>query len=405
MRSRIAVFVVLANSVLLTPAAARAEEDVRIKAFHSGRCLAPGGKPGVEECAHAVLAIDPVPGTGRVMIRAGGNCLYSNRDGRFAWYACNPAYDDQQWEFTPLDPGADPIARSSLDNFHMLRAVNSGKCLFSNQDGRFGVYACTSSYADQYWKVHSEVHPLQAFHSRLCLSPAGMVECSAGENIDLVPVGPGLVMLKHAATNQCLYSNRDGRFAWYGCNPGFDDQFWRPLPPDGAPAELSDPRGGYRMLQAVNSGKCLFSNKDGRFAVYGCTPAYADQYWHLAHVGGHATMTMAPPPPPIRPVLPVAVPPPPPGNHSTILSTDKTVYRVGEPIVVSWVGMADSSSAWTTIVKATDATDQWGDWAYTGGGTTGSRTVTTRLPPGDYEARAYPDNATNLLDRVAFSVR
>lgn len=125
-------------------------EQGQILSVHSGRCLGGGDHPGVEACGPAAgLTTLPVPGPagqgGAFLLRhdASGRCLYSNRDGRFGWYVCTPAYSDQFWSWL-LVPGATAGAR-------MLRAQHSGQCLFSNVDGRFGLYTCTAGYSDQHW--------------------------------------------------------------------------------------------------------------------------------------------------------------------------------------------------------------------------------------------------------------
>ncbi len=122
-------------------------EHGQLLSVHSGRCLGGGGRPAVAPCGQAGdLATLPVPGLGGVfMLRhePSGRCLFSNRDRRFGFYQCTPAYGDQHWSWLPL-PGPAGGAR-------MLRAQHSGQCLFANADGRFGLYTCTVGYSDQHW--------------------------------------------------------------------------------------------------------------------------------------------------------------------------------------------------------------------------------------------------------------
>lgn len=100
-----------------------------------------------------------LPGNGgQFMLRSERiqGCLFSNRDGRFGWYACTPAYGDQHWSWL-ASPGQGAAGS-------MLRASHSGQCLFSNADGRFGLYACTAGYSDQRWNLAgpSRRRPVQA---------------------------------------------------------------------------------------------------------------------------------------------------------------------------------------------------------------------------------------------------
>lgn len=118
--------------------------------LHSGLCLGGGGRPAVEPCGQAgELVTLPVPGaSGGFMLRhePSGRCLFSNRDGRFGWYACTLAYSDQYWSWLPL-PESDLAGGP-----RMLRSQHSGQCLFANADGRFGLYTCTVGYSDQHWR-------------------------------------------------------------------------------------------------------------------------------------------------------------------------------------------------------------------------------------------------------------
>lgn len=134
----------------LLGAAPASAEPVSLKAFHSGKCLTPGGL-GVADCAGKTsLDVSPGPG-GAVMIRAGASCLFSNADGRFNWYNCNPNWNDQLWQWKEADGGAEAKVRE--EKWRQLRNVNSGKCLYSNSDGRFGVYDCNSKWSDQFWST------------------------------------------------------------------------------------------------------------------------------------------------------------------------------------------------------------------------------------------------------------
>lgn len=73
-------------------------EQGQLVSVHSGRCLGGRGHPAAEPCGPAAgLATLPVPGAGgqggAFLLRheASGRCLFSDRDGRFGWYVCTPA--------------------------------------------------------------------------------------------------------------------------------------------------------------------------------------------------------------------------------------------------------------------------------------------------------------------------
>ncbi len=273
-------------TLLAAPALA---QTVGLEAYHSKKCLA--GGPGVRDCGPETALTIRTIGPGRVMLEgAGGNCLFHNRDGRFNWYTCNEAWNDQHWEWRRLGPTAEGPARNALQNWRMLRNVNSGKCLFSNSDGRFGVYDCESKFADQFWRIAAPA-AISAFHSELCLQGGpGVGRCAPQSALELMAApgadgGPHKVMIKNPRGNQCLYSNADGRFNWYNCNSAWSDQFWEPIAPPDAPGEVRGLSAGYRMLRASHSGKCLFSNKDKRFGVYDCNAKFTDQYWRLSGPG------------------------------------------------------------------------------------------------------------------------
>lgn len=281
---------------------AAAAPPARLIAFHSGQCLNGSGKPGVQACGTAApIATLPLPDGRRVMLRneATQQCLFSNRDRRFGWYACTPGYADQHWEVIAPDAAAGPEVRGALLPQVMLRAAHSGLCLFSNQDGRFGVYNCTQGFSDQFWAFDPGPTGLQAFHSGKCLRPGGGdAACSPATDLDLLPLPQGGAQLRQRGANNCIYSNGDGRFAWYQCNAAWNDQHWYGSLPDASPGEVRPSGTRFRMLRSANSGKCLFSNRDGRFGVYTCTPAFVDQFWQTT--AGNATPSWLPAPKPAQ---------------------------------------------------------------------------------------------------------
>jgi len=85
------------------------------------------------------------------------------------------------------------------------------------------------------------------------------------------------------------------------------------------------------------------------------------------------------------------------------IRVNKAVYKANETIVLSYSAMKGTSTDWTNVIGATEATDEWGNWEYTNGSDGGTRTVKP-LPAGEYEARAYFEGSTDLVDRVKFRV-
>lgn len=117
---------------------------------------------------------------------------------------------------------------------------------------------------------------LESRHSGWCLgsgSRPGVEPCDTAGRVRLesVPGESGAFLIRSELSNSCLYSNRDGRFGWYTCTPRFVDQRWTWV------GGGSD--GG--LLRAVHSDQCLYSNADGRFGLYQCTPRFRDQRWRL----------------------------------------------------------------------------------------------------------------------------
>src|SRR4051794_5056667 len=101
--SGIALFALLASA----PRAHAQPHEARglLVASHSQLCLSPRGTPAVAPCgADAFMTLVPVGGArSSFLVRrdSDGVCLFSNRDGRFGWYACTPAFTDQHWTWLP----------------------------------------------------------------------------------------------------------------------------------------------------------------------------------------------------------------------------------------------------------------------------------------------------------------
>ncbi len=145
---------------LLAAASAHAQsaqlQKVRgvLLASHSQQCLRPFGPPGVGPCSDAsFFQLIPIAGSrSEFQLRRDRDnaCLAANRDGHFEWTTCaaaSPGSIDQHWSWLP--------SSEARGEGEMLRAVHSRSCLFSNSDGRFGLYACTDEYTDQRWQILS----------------------------------------------------------------------------------------------------------------------------------------------------------------------------------------------------------------------------------------------------------
>jgi hypothetical protein len=103
-----------------------------------------------------------------------------------------------------------------------------------------------------------------------------------------------------------------------------------------------------------------------------------------------------------------------PGNAQTVLfrneqinacafptvfltATPSTVAQ-GGPLMVSWTAPPGSSSLdWIGLYKVGDPNTAFGTWFYTGGTTSGSRTITAPQVPGQYEFRYLVNNSFNSV--------
>ena len=79
--------------------------------------------------------------------------------------------------------------------------------------------------------------------------------------------------LKNFESNQCIYSNSDGRFNVWNCDDHqYQDQWWY--------LEVRhNVYDNYYRIKNKESEKCLYSNSDGRFYVWICDNLFDDQYW------------------------------------------------------------------------------------------------------------------------------
>jgi hypothetical protein len=102
------------------------------------------------------------------------------------------------------------------------------------------------------------------------------------------------------------------------------------------------------------------------------------------------------------------VPAPQPKTGSKIsLSTNRGVYDTYEQILVTFSGLPGTSGDWLTIVPVGTPANQYGEWQYSDGRTSGTMTF-KGLGPGRYEVRVYlnwPSGGYNIAQRAYFRVR
>ena len=96
-----------------------------------------------------------------------------------------------------------------------------------------------------------------------------------------------------------------------------------------------------------------------------------------------------------------------PAMGSSTVGTDKPVYKAGETVIVFWNGLPGNVQDWVTVVPAGAPAEEWGQWTYTNGQTTGAFQV-SGLAAGDYEARVYhdyPNGGTTIHAVSTFTVQ
>lgn len=89
------------------------------------------------------------------------------------------------------------------------------------------------------------------------------------------------------------------------------------------------------------------------------------------------------------------------------IRTNKPVYMAHEPVVVEFSGFPGNAQDWITVISASEPADQYGEWFYLEGQTSG-RLSFKGLAPGRYEARGYfnwPEGGYNIQCRYPFEVR
>ncbi|RFA26271.1 hypothetical protein CAI21_17490 [Alkalilimnicola ehrlichii] len=88
------------------------------------------------------------------------------------------------------------------------------------------------------------------------------------------------------------------------------------------------------------------------------------------------------------------------------IATDKAWYRPGELVVIQYSGLPGNEQDWVTVVRHGAPVDDWGEWQFTGGTTSGEHTIVIS-EPGRYEARVFFDWPTCGFDikaRTVFAV-
>ena len=85
--------------------------------------------------------------------------------------------------------------------------------------------------------------------------------------------------IRNAQSDNYIYSNKDGRFNSYGCNPQFKDQLFNII-------RVASSAGGHKYsIRGVNSGKCIYSNgARSEFSHYDCNSEWDDQHFQFIPV-------------------------------------------------------------------------------------------------------------------------
>ncbi|MBN1410490.1 MAG: hypothetical protein JW969_06570 [Spirochaetales bacterium] len=89
-----------------------------------------------------------------------------------------------------------------------------------------------------------------------------------------------------------------------------------------------------------------------------------------------------------------------------VISTSKKVYTDAESITVTYAGLPGNEYDWITLVAADEPDESYGNWFYTQGAGTGSRSF-PQVKPGDYEIRVYynwPDGGYIVQARIKIKV-
>lgn len=91
------------------------------------------------------------------------------------------------------------------------------------------------------------------------------------------------------------------------------------------------------------------------------------------------------------------------GAAATV-TTNATTYTTNDPIMVSWTGLAGSTTDWISIASSGSSDYAFIRWVYTGGTVNGSTTFAA-LQPGTYVARSYNyNNYVKVAESVPFTI-
>jgi serine protease len=86
------------------------------------------------------------------------------------------------------------------------------------------------------------------------------------------------------------------------------------------------------------------------------------------------------------------------------LSLPKTSYAANEPIVVSYTNLPGNARDWISVFTASAANNDYGQWFYTNGATSGTMTF-NGLAPGNYEIRLFLNDSYTVSHKIAFTVK
>jgi len=157
---------------------------------------------------------------------------------------------------------------------YRLKNINSTKCLYSNEDGRFGNYTCID-FDDQYWNLEkmpekntyrfTDVNSKKSLYNtasgKLGVADPGtgagpgIGNDSSSQHWTLIPVEnqDNVYQFKNINSQNCLYNNADGRFRTSACNQSYNDQFWKLIPIEEGPKKCDQ----YKDTDKKLPNECL----------------------------------------------------------------------------------------------------------------------------------------------------
>jgi len=80
------------------------------------------------------------------------------------------------------------------------------------------------------------------------------------------------------------------------------------------------------------------------------------------------------------------------------VTTNKTTYAVNESITASWTALPGNQRDWIALAYADSGPNQYVNWVYTNGVTSGSYAFAAGLPAGTYVARAFVNDTFTIAD-------